>query len=249
MSTRRISLSLNPGDPADGVLQGHLLVAIDVLRASTTICKALSSGAREILPVADVGEAKRLAESLGRENSLLCGERDGMVIPGFDLGNSPLEFVPNRVRGKTLVMCTTNGTALLSRLREAEVYIAGFVNAGAVIRSLGSLKGDVAVFCAGLHGGFSLEDAVCGGTIVAGLEARLAKKDRILLSDGALAGKALFQRWGKNPKGLFKAAHHARYLASLGFERDLVFAARMNSLPVVPVYREGRITLNKKGLE
>lgn len=219
------------------------MVATDVLRASTTICKALSSGAREILPVADVGEAMRLAESLGRENSLLCGERDGMVIPGFDLGNSPLEFVPNRVRGKTLVMCTTNGTALLSRLREAEVFIAGFVNAGAVIRSLSSVKGDVAVFCAGLHGGFSLEDAVCGGIIVAGLESRLAKKNKVILSDGALAGKALFQRWGKTPKGLFKAAHHARYLASLGFERDLVFAARMNSIPLVPVYREGRITI------
>ncbi len=242
---RRISLFLSPGDVTESILQGHLLVAIDVLRASTTICRALRSGAREILPVGDVGEAKRLAESLGRENSLLCGERDGMVIPGFDLGNSPLEFTPTRVRGKTLVMCTTNGTALLSRLSEDEVYVAGFVNAGAVIRCLCSLKRDVAVFCAGLHRGFSLEDAVCGGIIVAGLESRLAKKDKVLLSDGALAGKALFQRWGKNLKGLFRVAHHARYLASLRFERDLTFAARMNSLPVVPVYREGRITLLK----
>ena len=103
------------------------------------------------------------------------------------------------------------------------------------------MKQDVAVFCSGFHGGFSLEDAVCGGTIVVGLEARLAKKERVLLSDGAVAGKALFQRWGKNLKGLFRVAHHARYLASLGFDRDLAFAARMNSLPVVPVYREGRI--------
>jgi 2-phosphosulfolactate phosphatase len=239
---RRASLFLSPGDVADGILQGHLLVAIDVLRASTTICQALVAGARDILPVAEIEEAKRLAESLGQENTLLCGEREGRIIPGFDLGNSPLEYPSEKVKDKTLVMCTTNGTALLARLKGVETVIAGFVNAGAVVRHLGSLKGDMAVFCAGLHGGFSLEDAVCGGTIVAGLESRLARRERVLLSDGALAGKALFQRWGKNLPGLFKVAHHARYLASLGFERDLAFAARMNSLPVVPVYREGRIT-------
>jgi len=238
---RRASLFLSPGDVADGILQGHLLVAIDVLRASTTICQALVAGARDILPVAEIEEAKRLAESLGRENTLLCGEREGRIIPGFDLGNSPLEYTPEKVKDKTLVMCTTNGTALLSRLREAEVYVAGFVNVGAVIRRLGSLKGDVAFLCAGLLGQFSLEDAVCGGMLVAGLGGRR----KVRLSDGAVAGKLLYKRFAKNLLGMLQASHHGAYLTGLGFGQDLEFASRTDACPVLPVFREGRITIKE----
>jgi 2-phosphosulfolactate phosphatase len=236
---RRIRLFLSPGDVADGILQGHLLVAIDVLRASTTICQALVSGARDILPVAEIEEAKRLAESLGRENTLLCGEREGRIIPGFDLGNSPLEYTPDVVKDKTLVMCTTNGTALLARLKGVETLIAGFVNAGTVTRYLLRSKDDVAILCAGLLGQFSLEDAVCGGMLVAGLGGRR----KVRLSDGAIAGKLLYKRFAKNLPGMLQSTHHGAYLTGLGFGQDLEFASRTDACEVLPVFREGRITL------
>jgi 2-phosphosulfolactate phosphatase len=239
---RRASLFLSPGDVADGILQGHLLVAIDVLRASTTICQALVAGARDILPVAEIEEAKRLAESLGRENTLLCGEREGRIIPGFDLGNSPLEYTPEKVKDKTLVMCTTNGTALLARLGSGgEALIAGFVNAGTVTRYLLRSKDDVAILCAGLLGQFSLEDAVCGGMLVAGLGGRR----KVRLSDGAVAGKLLYKRFAKNLLGMLQASHHGAYLTGLGFGQDLEFASRTDACPVLPVFREGRITIKE----
>ena len=236
---RRIRLFLSPGDVADGILQGHLLVAIDVLRASTTICQALVSGARDILPVAEIEEAKRLAESLGREKTLLCGEREGRIIPGFDLGNSPLEYTPEKVKDKTLVMCTTNGTALLARLGSGgEALIAGFVNAGTATRYLLRNKNDVAILCAGLLGQFSLEDAVCGGMLVAGLE----RRRKVSLSDGAVAGKLLYKHLAKNLPGMLQSTHHGAYLAGMGFGQDLEFASRTDACEVLPVFREGRIT-------
>jgi 2-phosphosulfolactate phosphatase len=239
---RRIRLFLSPGDIVDGILQGHLLVAIDVLRASTTICQALVSGARDILPVAEIEEAKRLAESLGRENTLLCGEREGRIIPGFDLGNSPLEYTPDVVKDKTLVMCTTNGTALLARLGSGgEVLIAGFVNAETVTRYLLRSKDDVAILCAGLLGQFCLEDAVCGGLLVAGLGGR-GRRRKVSLSDGAVAGKLLYKRFAKNLLKMLQASHHGAYLTGLGFGQDLEFASRTDACPVLPVFREGRIT-------
>jgi 2-phosphosulfolactate phosphatase len=241
---RRASLFLSPGDVADGILQGHLLVAIDVLRASTTICQALVSGARDILPVAEIEEAKRLAESLGRENTLLCGEREGRIIPGFDLGNSPLEYTAEKVKDKTLVMCTTNGTALLARLKGVETVIAGFVNAETVTRYLLRSKDDVAILCAGLLGQFSLEDAVCGGMLVAGLGGR-GRRRKVSLSDGAVAGKLLYKRFAKNLLKMLQASHHGAYLTGLGFGQDLEFASRTDACPVLPVFREGRITIKE----
>ncbi len=218
-------------------MAGHQAVAIDVLRATTTICQALSSGAREILPVGEIEEAKKLAETIGRDTALLTGEREGQVIAGFDLGNSPLEFTPERVKDKTLVMCTTNGSLLLSRLTGVETLVASFVNAGAVLARLLESRDEVDVVCAGLLGQFSLEDAVCGGMLVAGL----ARRRKVTLSDGAVAGKLLYQRYGRDILKMLQGSHHGRYLAGLGFGEDLAFASQVDLLPIVPVLSEGRI--------
>ncbi|MCA9297739.1 MAG: 2-phosphosulfolactate phosphatase, partial [Phycisphaerales bacterium] len=95
-------------DPA--LLPGTTVVVVDVVRATTTITEALANGARGIYPTASIEEAVKLASSLGREDALLCGERKGAKIEGFDLGNSPREFTRAAVEDKRLVMSTTNGT-------------------------------------------------------------------------------------------------------------------------------------------
>ena len=133
---------------------------------STTIVEALASGARGVIPTTSAEDAVRLAALLGREDTLLCGERKGAQIEGFDLGNSPGDFSAEIVRGKRLVMSTTNGTVAFSRAQEADRVLAcAFTNLGAVAEAVGG-EDSLVVVCAGRQGRFSLEDAVCAGHLL-----------------------------------------------------------------------------------
>ena len=105
-------------DPA--VVEGRTALVIDVIRATTTIVQAISNGARAVYPTESAEEAIKLASSLGREDVLLCGERGGLRIDGFDLGNSPSEYEPEVVEDKQLVMSTTNGTRAFVASEQAE---------------------------------------------------------------------------------------------------------------------------------
>ena len=125
------------------------VVVIDVVRATTTILEALASGARTIFPTESTEEAVKLAASLGREDTILCGERRGAKIDGFDLGNSPREYLPHVVEGKKLVMSTTNGTRALRAAQEGgRVVLCAFTNLAAVARHV-SEDDHVVILCAG----------------------------------------------------------------------------------------------------
>jgi 2-phosphosulfolactate phosphatase len=106
----RIDVLLTPAGLNAGELQGRTVFLIDILRATTTMCAALSHGAKAIIPVASTEEALRLAQTLGSTDVLLAGEQNCQKIPGFQLGNSPLEMTESSVRGKTLIARTSNGT-------------------------------------------------------------------------------------------------------------------------------------------
>jgi 2-phosphosulfolactate phosphatase len=121
---------------AERTISGCFVVVVDTLRATTTMLAALGHGARAILPVADVDAALQAAARLGRENVLLGGERRGLPIEGFDVGNSPLEYTPERVSGRTVVMTTTNGTrAIMASARAGRLAIGAMNNASAVARA------------------------------------------------------------------------------------------------------------------
>ena len=106
----RAELFLIPGPVGEQRLLGKTLVLIDVLRASTTICQALKSGARAIIPVLEPSEAAELRSKIGVDVTILGGEREGIKIDGFDLGNSPSEYTIEKVKGKTVIFTTSNGT-------------------------------------------------------------------------------------------------------------------------------------------
>jgi len=147
------------------------VVVIDVVRATTTIIEALANGARAIYPTGSTEEAVKLAASMGREDTLLCGERKGLKVEGFDLGNSPAEFTATAVDGKTLVMSTTNGTRALAVGREGRRLLpCAFTNLSAVA---GALSGDdvVVILCAGREDEFSMDDALCAGHLIGKLVA------------------------------------------------------------------------------
>jgi 2-phosphosulfolactate phosphatase len=156
-----------------GALRGGIAVVVDVLRATTVMVHALAAGCAAVIPCGEIEEAQRVAAGLPPGTVLLGGERGGLPIPGFDLGNSPGDFTPEACHGKTLVMTTTNGTrALLASLDAERVYIASFANLRATSDELAVqfLKKDhghpVHIVCSGTEGHISLEDSLLAGVLV-----------------------------------------------------------------------------------
>jgi 2-phosphosulfolactate phosphatase len=150
-----------------GALSGGFAVVLDVLRATTVMVQALASGCASIIPCIEIEDAKRIAQDLPAGTSFLGGERHGVPIEGFDLGNSPGDYTPESCGGKTLVMTTTNGTkAILSCLDADRVVVASFGNAAATARELvraAETGQPIHIVCAGTEGEISLEDTLLAG--------------------------------------------------------------------------------------
>jgi 2-phosphosulfolactate phosphatase len=168
----RVFVHLLPRLIPPGLLNGGIAVVVDVLRATTVMIQALASGCEAIIPCVEIEIAKQFAAGFPLGSSLLAGERQGLPIEGFDLGNSPDEFGPEVCRGKTLVMTTTNGTRAILASRQAErVYIAGFTNLRATSEEISVQflkKGHghaVHIICAGTEGHISLEDSLLAGAL------------------------------------------------------------------------------------
>jgi len=218
--------------------QDATVVVVDVVRATTTIVEALANGARGIFPTGSIEEAVKLAASLGREDTLLCGERRGVKIDGFDLGNSPSEFTRDVVEGKRLVMSTTNGTAALTAAPEARRVLAcALTNLGAVAEAI-ERDEHVVMVCAGRQGGFSIEDAVCAGHLLLRLdELRGADAESLRLNDAALASRTLGQ--AVVPDAAFLRGVSAGIaLAEIALEADLDVCAAVDRHAIVPEMRD-----------
>lgn len=239
MSAVQIDVTLTPSELSDINLSGRSVAVIDVLRATSTMIAALDAGCKDIIPCPSVEEATRLADTLGRENVILCGERDGNKINGFDLGNSPLEFTEAAVKNKTLLMSTTNGTSVISRAKPAAMLcVAGFLNAAATAGYLTAVGGDILLICSGKLGRFSSEDMLCAGLLT---ELICQADGQAVLSDGARMAMVLYKKEGKHLLKAFKQSQHGAYLASLGYTEDLKFCSQLDLSRTVPVFREGRI--------
>lgn len=233
-------VGINPGDVA-----GRSVVVVDILRATTTICVALFNGAKAVLPAGSTEEALRIAQNLERDDLLLAGERRSAPIPGFALGNSPREFAPEAVRGKTIVLTTTNGTqALIAAQGAREVVVGAAVNFALVVqrsRELLEQNGELVILCGGRERQFALEDAFAAGRIAKVLlpEGGLRK---VKVNDGALASLEIARHFGERWLRALKASMHGEELAELGFKDDVKACAEENTHPVLPVYADKRIT-------
>lgn len=236
-------LAIAPNDVA-----GRAVIALDVLRATTTIAVALHHGARAVLPAASTEEALRLAQNLERDDVVLAGERRSQRIPGFALGNSPREYTEQAVRGKTVVLTTTNGTPALIAVQGArEVVVGAAVNFGVVVekaRALLELAGDLAILCAGRDRQFALEDAFAAGRLIKVLLPEGGLR-RVEVNDAAMASLEIARHYGEKWLRAFRASAHGRALAELGFGDDLRLCAEENTHPVLPVYADRRITAHR----
>lgn len=232
----RINVCFTPQDYLrQTFVGGHTAVVLDVFRATTSITVALANGSRQFIPVATVEEAQ--AKKKNYPGALLGGERQAKLIPGFDLGNSPFEYSQEVVEGKTIIMTTTNGTMALKAAEEAAtVYAGGFVNAAALCERLAADGRDIMLLCAGTHGRFSLEDALCAGL----LADRLSGQAK--LGDAAFAVQAMYRDFSRDLVTRVAQSSHAAYLMEIGFAADVGYCLQTDVFGVVPEFREGIIT-------
>ena len=225
MTRARVRVALVP--PAPGSLPtGACAVALDVLRATTTLAFARRNGAARVIPFASPAEA--LAFRDAHPGALACGEREGRIVPGFDLGNSPGEFTRERVEGRALAFASTNGSrALLAASRCRRRLLGSFAALSAVVQALASER-EIWLVCAGKLGGFSLEDAACAGFLLARLEAHGA----VPAGPAARLARTLAPKDAGELRALIGGASHARELRSMGegYARDLAFCAELDSI-------------------
>lgn len=233
-----------PSFAAPRDLEGGTAVVIDVLRASTTVVYALEAGAEEVIPCVEVADARRIARELSPSYVVLGGERHGLPIEGFDLGNSPEDYTPERVAGKVVIFTTTNGTrAMVCAKSAARILIGAFVNATALYQRLLG-EDQIHLICAGTEGQFSRDDILLAGLLVTRLERAgmgyQLNAQAITARENWLSSFALPQSLGAEPleperlaEELYKSPG-GRHLADLGLDEDILVAAEIDRFDCVP---------------
>jgi 2-phosphosulfolactate phosphatase len=240
-----IDIHFSPFPLSPHLLSDRTVVVIDILRATSVIVYAMSQGAKEIIPVKSVEEAFQRVKTFSYDTTLLGGERESKKIEGFDLGNSPREYIAEKVKGKRVVLTTTNGARAFHSVSSAAEILAGsFLNINATAQRCLEGQRDLLIFPSGDEGNFSLEDTVCGGMLID----RIIRKGEkpIVLNDASFSAQILYQRFQGDIGEAVHLSHHGKDLVDRGFEEDLPFCAQVDVTNVVPVFREGVIKINEK---
>lgn len=242
MQSLSIEVCLSPAlFPFINKKDNQIVVVVDVFRATTSMIAAFDHGAKEIIPVAEVDEAR----SLKQKGFVVAGERDGTKLEFADYGNSPIEFETKDIKGKTLVFTTTNGTSALKHAAvDHTVFIAAFSNLKSLSKHLIQLQANVLILCAGWKNQFSLEDTLCAGA----LSELLSDTDKFRLAgDAALAALSLWQASAQNLTDVLGNAEHAKRLRNLGQEKDIAFCLQHDTSAAIPVFRNGILIDIKTG--
>ncbi len=221
-------------------LKDKNIVVIDVLRTSTTMVTGLANGAKEIIPTEDVATAGLIGRNSMGE-SLLCGERNGKLIEGFNLSNSVKEYSKENVHGKTLIFSSTNGTPAIMKSKFASICtIAGFVNISRIVDFVSEVNEDFILLCAGKLNEFCIEDTVCAGMLIEKLIEKNSKY-KYELSDLSLGASKLYAMYKFNLLGMLLESEHGRYLTEIGFGDDLIESAKVDIYNCLPLLRNGMI--------
>lgn len=235
-----------PSEATPRRVEGRAVAVIDVFRATSVIVTALENGARAIIPRTEVGECFELARELKTRDPsrkiLLGGERDKVLIPGFDLDNSPFSYTREKVEGSTIIISTTNGTRAINRAMDAHmVYIAAMLNARAVCRELAASGKDVVLVCSGREDRFSTEDGLCAGLLACILSDIYADYS---LTDFARVMADLYINNKDDLREPLASSLHYRDLMSAGFAADVAYCLRQDIFDTVPrVAKNGEIIL------
>ena len=233
-------MCFTPAEVRTGDVEDASAIVIDVVRATSCIVEAMANGAAAVLPAVSIEEAVRLRDSLAGDEVLLCGERHGLRIDGFDLGNSPAEFSYEAVAGKHLVMTTTNGTKALAAAEGAQrILPASFLNLGAVADAVRGHR-SVVIICAGRKERFAMDDAVCAGHILRRVLNGWAGP--VLLDERAQAAAEL-AGIHEISAGMLARTAAGRALVEVGLGDDLALCASADKHKIVPMMRDRMITV------
>lgn len=254
-----ICVHLLPALIPTGALHGGVAVVLDVLRATTVMVHALAAGCDAIIPCLEIDEARRTAGRLSTSKAILGGERGGLPIEGFDLGNSPASYTPEVCAGKTLVMTTTNGTrAILASLEADRVLVAAFVNLEATAQELKVelLKANarpIHLVCSGTEGFISLEDSLLAGALMKklldmavehlGQEAPIGNDQALIVTNQWLEVERYLHE--RPLASLLAVGRGGRNVRRIGLEADLADAARVDRFDLVAELRRGPLRIVK----
>ncbi len=223
---KTIDVSLSPDLMHLYPVADKTVVVVDILRATSCMTTAFAHGVSGIIPVADLKECLALKSGLVHT----AGERDGKKVDGFDLGNSPFEYMNPQLVGKQIAFTTTNGTQAIVKSKGARnIIIGSFLNLSAVVNHLRQTSNDVLVVCAGWKGKFNLEDTLFAGALV-----ELLKHEFKSACDAPLAAQYLYNTAKNDLVGFLKNSSHVQRLARLGIERDIAFCLTPDQFNVVP---------------
>lgn len=220
-----------------------IVVIIDVFRATSTIASALQNGAKCVIPVDTVAKAVEMSK---RVEGIAAGERDGKIAEGLEHGNSPLEYNRDFIEGKTLVLTTTNGTRLLHMALEngADTIITGsFPNLSAVCNYLIKQGKNVVLGCAGWKDRFNLEDTLFAGAVIDRIQAHFT-----IHCDSSLSAKLIYQQQRDClTEFVPQLTHYHRLVERFGLIEDIRFCVTADIANVLPVYKNGKLTIEELG--
>ncbi|MGF1564931.1 MAG: 2-phosphosulfolactate phosphatase [Flavobacteriales bacterium] len=213
----------------------EICVVIDVLRATTAICTAIDNGIESIIPVSTVEEAIEYRD----KGYIAAAEREGKIVEGFAFGNSPLAYMDPALKGKTVVLTTTNGTYAISKAAEMPVVVIGaLVNLDILCHWLIEQHKDVLLLGSGWKNKFNLEDTICAGAIADQLiESRLFKADE----DSTVAAKFIYRSARENMFSFLRASSHRRRLRKLNLNEDVKYCLNPNTVNSIPILQNGAI--------
>ncbi len=218
-------------------LSNSVVVIIDVFRATSTIASALHNGAKCIIPVDSVPKAIEIGRRIG---AIAAGERDGQIAEGLQHGNSPLEYSPDFIAGKTLVLTTTNGTRLLQMALDkgAGTIISGsFPNLSAVCGFIVSQKKNVVLGCAGWKDRFNLEDTLFAGAVI-----HKVKEHFTIHCDSSLMAEHMYEQHKNDLAGFApNMTHYHRLVKRFGLIEDIKYCLTPDVAPVLPLYQDGKL--------
>jgi len=222
-------------------LENRIIVVIDIFRASSSICYGIANGAEAIIPVSEIEECCTYKD----QGVLLAAERNGVVVEGFDFGNSPFSYTKEKVDGKTIVLTTTNGTKAIKRSLKAHTIIVGsFLNLSAVCNWLSNQKEDIILLCAGWKENFCLEDMLFAGAVVE----KLNGGNRIA-DDGATAAEDLYKLAKNDLSGYLAKSSHSERLKNLHIEKDIAFCLQIDLLNAIPILKDNKLVKWSKELQ
>lgn len=231
----RIEVCFSPGEYHLYEQDFDLVVVLDVLRATSAICTAMEYGVGQIIPVATLEEARSFKE----QGHIVAAERGGQIVEGFDMGNSPYSYMDPNLKGKTVVLTTTNGTKAINMAKDKSTVVVGALNnLDALCAWLIDQERDVLVLGSGWKDKFNLEDTICGGAIA---DLCLDSGKFYADEDSTVAAKFLFRSSRDNMFSFLKASSHRRRLRKLNLNEDVKYCLTPNNCTAIPILKNGSL--------